>query len=128
MSCRCGGDDIMRQPKDSKDFRFTDLLDPNFFKRGPGKPRLPSWDDILPSWESIYGADAWYGPGPPQRGGRPAKQARNQSLLEGWAVAKRQGTAKRAFVRKWIRQWHGRKATLDEVRTVERQIDRLLKK
>ena len=132
MSRRCCGDD-MRSPKDPKDFRFTDLLNSDFFKRGPGRPRKPSWDDLWlfqkdrpPSWDDIYGADAWRGP-LPQRGGRPAKQVRNQSLLDGCA-AKPQGMTMRGFVRKWFRQWYRRDATPDEVHSVERQIGRLLKK
>jgi len=123
----------MRQPKDPKDFRFADLLDPAFYKRGPGRPRRPSWDDLWlfqkdrpPSWDDIYGADAWCGP-LPQRGGRPAQQERNLSLLEGYR-ARGKGVTMRAFVKKWFRQWYRRDATPDEIKSVERQIDRLLKK
>jgi hypothetical protein len=114
----------MRQPNE---FRFVDLLDPDFFKRRPGRPRLPSWDEILPSWDDIYGADAWRGP-LPQRGGRPLQQERNQSLLEGYRAAKSQGVTKRAFVKQWYRKRHEREATPDDVPTLERQLTRLLKK
>ena len=119
----------MRAPKDTL---FVGLVSPP--KRRPGRPRLPR----APAWKKIrsevLSAEAleyeeeeerlwrWQ-----RRGGRPPKQQINQSLLDGWR-AKPQGMTKRAFVRKWFRQWHGRAATLDEVQSVERQIDRLLKK
>ena len=103
------------------------LLDMLFPKQRRGRPRLLSWDDILPSWESIYGADAWRGP-LPQRGGRPSQQERNQSLCEGWPLAESQGMTKRAFVKQWYRKRHGREATPDYVPTLERQLTRLLKK
>jgi hypothetical protein len=122
----------MRSPKE---FRFTDLLSPDFYKRGPGRPRLPSWDEIMP-WETILGSDAcreaearafwvrWQR----RHHGRRADQERNRSLLEGYRAAKSQGVTMRAFVKKWFHEQHGREATPDDVSTVERQIDRLLKK
>lgn len=120
----------MRQPNE---FRFVDLLEPDFFKRRPGRPRLPSWDDLWlfqkhrpPSWDDIYGADAWRGP-LPGRTGRPPQHERNQSLLDGYAT-KPKGMTMRAFAKKWFRQRRGRDPTLDDVRTVERQLARLLKK
>jgi hypothetical protein len=121
----------MRSPKD---FRFADLLDPNFYKRGPGRPRLPSWDDLWlfqhrrpPTDDDIYGADAWRGPDP-RREGRPTEQDRNQSLLSGYFAAKRQGQTMRDFAGQWFQEWYRRTPTIDDVRTVERQIARLLKK
>jgi hypothetical protein len=118
----------MCQPNE---FRFVDLLDPDFYKRR-GRPRLPSWDDLWLfqkhrplSWDDLYGADAWRGP-LPQRGGRPPDQERNQSLLEGHA-AKPKGMTTRAFVGEWFRQWYRREATIGDVQTVERQLARLLK-
>jgi hypothetical protein len=118
----------MRQPTG---FRFLDLLDPSFFKRRPGRPRVPSWGEIWikgkpPTWDDIYGADAWRGP-LPQRGGRPPDQKHNQSLLEGYH-AKPQGMTTRAFAKKWYCERYGRDPTPENVGTVERQIARLLKK
>jgi hypothetical protein len=60
--------------------------------------------------------------------GRTPDQDRNQSLLDGYGVAKSQGVTMRDFAKQWFRQWYGREATLDDIKTVERQIDRLLKK
>jgi hypothetical protein len=121
----------MRQPTD---FRFVDLLDPAFYKRRPGRPSLPSWDDILP-WEKILGVEgcleadarAFWVRWQRRQQGRPAQQERNQSLLEGYAT-KPKGMTMRAFAKKWFREQHGRDPTLDDVRTVERQLARLLKK
>jgi hypothetical protein len=48
-------------------------------------------------------------------------------LLDGLAT-KGEGVTMRAFAKQWFRQWHGREATLDEVRSVERQLDRLKRK
>ena len=122
----------MRAPKV---FRFTDLLSPDFYKRRPGRPRLPSWDDILP-WSEILGPDdlaaaeakaamwRWRR----RREGRPPNRERNQALLEGYRVAKSHGMTMRAFAKQWFRECYGCEATPDEVRTVERQIARLLKK
>jgi hypothetical protein len=124
----------MRQPTEPKEFCFTDLLSADFFKRRPGRPRLPSWDDLWlfqmdrpPSWDDIYGADAWRGP-LPQRGGKPPGRERNQSLIEGYRAAESQAMTMRAFAKQWYRERHGRDATLDDVLTVERQIARLSKK
>jgi hypothetical protein len=120
----------MRQPNE---LCFLDLLSPDFFKRGPGRPRKPSWDDLWLfqkyrplSWDDLYGADAWRGP-LPGRSGRPAQQERNQSMRDGYAT-KPQGMTMRAFVEQWFREWYRREATPDDVRTVERQLARLLKK
>jgi hypothetical protein len=59
--------------------------------------------------------------------GRPSNKARNQSLLEGSHAAKNQGMTKRSFEKQWFREWHGHEPTDQEVQTVERRLNRLLK-
>jgi hypothetical protein len=63
-----------------------------------------------------------------QRQGRPSNQERNRSLLQGYRAAQCHGMTMRAFAKQWFRKRYGREATLDDIRTVERQIGRLLKK
>jgi len=48
-------------------------------------------------------------------------------MRDGYAT-KPQGMTMRAFVEQWFREWYRREATPDDVRTVERQLARLLKK
>lgn len=99
-----------------------------------GRPRLPSWDDILP-WPQILSADElahcdalsfwwrWE-----RRGGRPPDQARNQSLREAICDGRRQGMTMRASARKYYKQKHnGRDPTHEQLVTIERQMARLLK-
>lgn len=117
---------------------FSDILKPE--KRGRGRPRLPSWDEILP-WSDIIGSEAvtyvdaqsamwrWQ----PQHQGRPPNNAANQELLEGWRAEKSQGMKnKRAFLKKCFLKRYGREAKVDddkdviELRSMERQLNRLL--
>jgi hypothetical protein len=119
-----------------EDFRFTDLLSPEFYKRRPGRPRKEDLDDGLPSWLDIMGykdwsaeqAAQWFWNWQRRHQGRTPDQDTNQSLKDGYLAAKSQGTTMRAFVKKWFRQWHGCEPTPEEVKSKERQIDRLLKK
>jgi hypothetical protein len=118
-------------------FSFTDTLK-LVLKRGPGRPRLWSLEEIMQEYEEIVPEDrmmmesrerAWRRQR--QHQGRPSDKTRNQSLLEGWRAAKSQGMTMRAFVKKWLRAYHGREATpddVDDIRTVERRLNRLLKK
>jgi hypothetical protein len=116
---------------------FSDILKPK--KRGRGRPRLPSWDEILP-WSDIIGSEAvtyvdaqsamwrWQR----QHQGRPPNNAANQELLEDWRAAESQGMNKQAFLKKRFRKCYGREAKLDddkdviELRSMERQLNRLL--
>ena len=118
----------------SKGFRFTDLLSPDFYKRRPGRPVCRPGTTYCP------GPKSWaltiLRPLRPRRDvalataarRQTAERERNQALLEGYRVAKSHGMTMRAFAKQWFRECYGCEATPDEVRTVERQIARLLKK
>ena len=109
------------------------VLQALFPKRGPGRPRKEEYlDDGLPSWRHEdfatleHGLRYWNRVRRQQ--GRTPDVERNQSLKEGYLAAKCRNVKMRDFAKQWFREQHGREATLDDVRTVERQIDRLLKK
>jgi hypothetical protein len=83
------------------------------------RPRRLTWAERRGTW-----ARNWLR----RRQGRTPDHERNQSLKYGYLAAKSQGMKMRAFVRTWFREWHGCEPTPEEVKSTERQIDRLLKK
>ena len=86
-------------------------------RRKRGRPRLPSWDDILP-WSDIVRltpkAAAWLDAQmwlhrlqTRNKGGRPPERDYNQFLLEIADHADRHGIPRRTFVRDLIRATNG---------------------
>jgi hypothetical protein len=111
---------------------FTSILS---VRRKRGRPRLPSWDEILPSWDEILGltpetaawldAQTWlHRLQTRNRGGRPADHDLNQKLLEGANDARRRGISLRDFCKIWFANKFGREPTPDEVKVVERRFGR----
>ena len=99
--------------------------------RKRGRPRLPSWDDILP-WSKIMHpedlarseAEMWlYRLQTRNKGGRPPKQDFNQLLLEIADFADRHGIPRRTFLRDLIRATNG-DVSEDWVLVLVRRIDR----
>ena len=100
-------------------------------RRKRGRPRLPSWDDILP-WSDIMHpedlarseADMWlHRLQTRNKGGRPPKQDFNQLLLEIADFADRHGIPRRTFLRDLIRATNG-DVSEDWVLVLVRRIDR----
>ena len=84
-------------------------------RRKRGRPRLPSWDDILP-WSKIMHpedlarseAEMWlYRLQTRNKGGRPPQRDLDQLLLEIADFADRHGIPRRTFVRDLIRATNG---------------------
>jgi hypothetical protein len=99
-------------------------------RRKRGRPRLASWDEIvgeLLNVEDAARADAmgwvhrW---ATRDRGGRPEDRDLNQKLLEGANEARRHGISLRAFCKSWFANEYGREPTLEDVKVVERRINR----